>query len=61
MRLKNLGLTEDCRKVINKYTKFFANKKRETEFKNFYIEDKNNDNIDLIITSIILGIKSINK
>ena len=60
MRLKNLGLTEDCRKVINKYDRFFANKKRETEFKNFDIEDKNNDNIDLIITSIMLGIKSIN-
>ena len=61
MRLKNLGLTEDCRKVINKYAKFFANKKRETEFKNFDIDDKNNDNIDLIITSIMLGIKSINE
>lgn len=60
MRLKNLGLTEDCRKVINKYDRFFANKKRETEFKNFDIEDKNTDNIDLIITSIMLGIKSIN-
>lgn len=60
MRLKNLGLTEDCRKIINKYDRFFANKKRETEFKNFDIEDKNNDNIDLIITSIMLGIKSIN-
>lgn len=60
MRLKNLGLTEDCRNVINKYAKFFANKKREKEFKNFDIEDKNNDNIDLIITSIMLGIKSIN-
>jgi len=43
MRLKNLGLTEDCRNVINKYAKFFANKKREKEFKNFDIEDKNND------------------
>ena len=61
MRLKNLGLTEDCRKVINKYAKFFDNKKRETEFKNFDIDDKNNDNIDLIITSIMLGIKSINE
>ena len=61
MRLKNLGLTEDCRKIINKYAKFFGNKKREAEFKNFDIEEKNNDNIDLIITAIMLNIKSINE
>ena len=61
MRLKNLGLTEDCRNIINKYTKFFGNKKRENEFKNFDIEEKNNDNIDLIITAILLNIKSINE
>lgn len=61
MRLKNLGLTEDCRKIINKYAKFFGNKKRETEFKNFDIEEKSNDNIDLIITAIMLNIKSINE
>ena len=61
MRLKNLGLTEDCRKIISKYAKFFGNKKRETEFKNFDIDEKNNDNIDLIITAIMLNIKSINE
>src|SRR5699024_5654364 len=61
MRLKNLGLTEDCRKIINKYAKFFGNKKRENEFKNFDIEEKDNDNIDLIITAILLNIKSINE
>ena len=61
MRLKNLGLTEDCRKIISKYAKFFGNKKRETEFKNFDIEEKNNENIDLIITAIMLNIKSINE
>jgi len=61
MRLKNLELTEDCRKIISKYDKFFANKKRETEFKNFDIEEKNTDNIDLIITAIMLNIKSINE
>ena len=61
MRLKNLGLTEDCRNIINKYTKFFGNKKRENEFKNFDIEEKDNDNIDLIITAILLNIKSINE
>ena len=61
MRLKNLGLTEDCRNVIKKYAKFFGNKKRETEFKNFDIDEKNPDNIDLIITAILLNIKSINE
>jgi len=61
MRLKNLGLTEDCRNVIKKYAKFFGNKKRETEFKNFDVEEKNTDNIDLIITAILLNIKSINE
>jgi hypothetical protein len=61
MRLKNLGLTEDCRNVIKKYAKFFGNKKRETEFKNFDIDEKNTDNIDLIITAILLNIKSINE
>ena len=61
MRLKNLGLTEDCRNVIKKYAKFFGNKKRETELKNFDIDEKNTDNIDLIITAILLNIKSINE
>ena len=61
MRLKNLGLTEDCRNVIKKYAKFFGNKKRETEFKNFDIDEKNTYNIDLIITAILLNIKSINE
>ena len=61
MRLKNLELTEDCRNIINKYAKFFGNKKRENEFKNFDIEEKDNDNIDLIITAILLNIKSINE
>ena len=59
MRLKNLGLTEDCRKIVSKYAKFFGNKKREQDFKNFDIDDKNPDNIDLIITAILLNIKSI--
>lgn len=61
MRLKNLGLTEDCRAIIKKYSKFFANKKREAEFRNFDVEVKDNDNIDLIVTSIMLNIKSINE
>ena len=61
MRLKNLGLTDDERNIIKKYSKFFGNKKRETEFKNFDIDEKNVNNIDLIITAIMLNIKSINE
>ena len=61
MRLKNLGLTEECRNIIKKYAKFFGNKKRESEFKDFDIEVKDNDNIDLIVTAILLNIKSINE
>ena len=57
MRLNNLGLTNDCRKIISKYAKFFGNKKREQDFKNFDIDEKNQDNIDLIITAILLNIK----
>lgn len=59
MRLKNLGLSDDCRAVIKKYDRFFNNKTRESEFREFDIE-KDNDNIDYIVTSILLGIKSIN-
>ena len=61
MRLKNLNLTENERKVIKGYSKFFNNKKRENEFREFDIEEKNPDNIDYIITAILLGIKSINE
>ncbi len=58
MRIKNLGLDEECRKVIKKYSKFFNNKKREDLFRDFEIE-KNEDNIDYIVTAIILNIKSV--
>ena len=61
MRLKNLGLTEDCRNIIKNYSKFFNNKKRECNFKEFDIEEKTPDNIDYIITAILLEIKSINE
>ena len=60
MRLKNLGLSDECRAVIKKYNRFFNNKIRENDFKEFDIEDKNSENIDYIITAILLGIKSIN-
>ncbi len=61
MRLKNLGLTDEERIIIKKYNKFFNNKKRENEFKEFDIDKKNADNIDYIITSILLNIKSISE
>ncbi len=61
MRIKNLALTDDCREIVSKYAKFFGNKKREAEFKNFDIEEKTQYNIDLIITAIMLNIKSINE
>lgn len=60
MRLKNLGLKEECRGIIKEYSRFFNNKKRENEFKEFDAE-KDTDSINLIITSILLGIKSINE
>ena len=59
MRLKNLGLSDECRVVIKKYDRFFNNKTREKDFKEFDIE-KDSENIDYIVTSILLGIKSIN-
>lgn len=59
IRLKTLDLNDECKNVIKKYDRFFNNKTRENEFKNFDLEDKNSDNIDYIITSILLGIKSI--
>lgn len=59
MRLKSLGLEDKCRDAISKYTRFFNNKVRENDFKEFDIEEKNSDNIDYIITAILLNIKSI--
>ena len=59
MKLKDLELSDDCRNVIKKYMRFFNNKTRENEFINFDV-DKNSDTIDYIVTSILLGIKSIN-
>ena len=61
MRLKNLELTEDCRNIIKNYSKFFNNKKRENDFKAFDVEEKTPDNIDYIITAILLEIKSISE
>lgn len=59
MRLKNLNLSEECRNVIKKYSKFFNDKKREVKFRDFDI-DKTPDNIDYIVTAILLNIKATN-
>ena len=61
MTIKHLGLTDDERNIVKKYRKFFNDKKRENKFNNFDVEEKNNDNIDLIVTAILLNIKSINE
>ena len=60
MRLRNLNLDDDCRKIIKKYARFFNNKKREESFRVFDI-DKTPDNIDYVVTSILLNIKSISE
>jgi uncharacterized protein (TIGR02687 family) len=60
MILKNLGLKEDCRSIIKKYSTFFGNMKRESKFKEFDIVGKDYTNIDYIIIAILLGVKSIN-
>ena len=60
MLLKELGLTEDCRKIIKEYSRFFNNKIRLNEFKEVKVEEKNVDNIDYIITAILLDVKTIN-
>lgn len=60
MNLKALNLTEDCRNVIKKYSRFFNDKKRKKEFNDFDSAEKNAENIDYIVTSILLNIKSTN-
>ncbi|MGI6330049.1 MAG: BREX-1 system phosphatase PglZ type A [Bacilli bacterium] len=59
MRLKNLKLSNDFRSIIEKNHNFFKDKKREERFKLFEM-DKDLSNVDYIITSILLNIKSIN-
>lgn len=60
MKIKSLNLTDDERNVIKKNKDFFNNKKREDDFREFPIEIKNSQNIDSIITAVLLGIKTIN-
>ena len=54
----DLGLIEDNRNIIMQNKKFFGNQTRMQKFKDF-IAPKNNNTINYIITSVILGIKSI--
>ncbi len=60
VRLKNLGLGEDSRYYIQSNQKFFGNRKREDEFKK-RLELLKDNNINHIICSILLGIKSVNE
>ena len=60
MKIKSLNLTRDEEGVIKKNKDFFNNKKREDDFREFPIEKKNSQNIDYIITAVLLGIKTIN-
>ena len=60
IKLRSLGLKNEFRPLIIKYEKFFANNKRLIEFKNFDIE-KNVNNFDLVVTSVLLKIKTINE
>ena len=61
MWLKELGLKDDkvIYKLVKKNQKFFKDKKRRTKFNEFDIEEKNEDNINLIIISSLLNIKTI--
>lgn len=60
IKLRSLCLKNEFRPLIIKYEKFFANNKRLIEFKNFDIE-KNVNNFDLVVTSVLLKIKTINE
>lgn len=61
MWLKELGLKDDkiIYNLVKKNQKFFKDKKRRNKFNEFDIEEKNEDNINLIIISSLLNIKTI--
>ena len=61
MWLKELRLKDDkvIYNLVKKNQKFFKDKKRRTKFNEFDIEEKNEDNINLIIISSLLNIKTI--
>lgn len=61
MWLKELNLKDDKNiyNLVKKNQKFFKDKKRRNKFNEFDIEEKNDDNINLIILSSLLNIKTI--
>ncbi len=60
MILIDLGLSDACRQVVKNNESFFKDKTRREAFIKFDIKEKNPENIDYIITAILLGIKSVN-
>lgn len=60
MLLKEFNLSDNEHNIIKKYEKYFKDKQRKLRFAMFDEVDKNNDNIDLIITACLLNIKTIN-
>ena len=60
MLLKEFNLSDIEHNIIKKYEKYFKDKQRKLRFAMFDEVDKNNDNIDLIITACLLNIKTIN-
>lgn len=61
MWLKELHLKDDkvIYNLVKKNQKFFKDKKRRNKFNEFDIEDKNEENINFIILSSLLNIKTI--
>ena len=61
MWLKELGLKDEkvIYNLIKKNQKFFKDKKRRNKFNEFDLDEKNEDNINLIILSTLLNIKTI--
>ena len=61
MWLKELNLKDEktIYNLVKKNQKFFKDKKRRNKFNEFDIEEKNADNINLIILSSLLNLKSI--
>ena len=59
MLLSEFKLDNDMYDIVKNNEKFFKDKKRRAAFSNFSDIDMNEDNINLIIISVLLGIKSI--
>ena len=57
--IKELNLSDNEYNIIKKNQKFFKDKKRKAKFYEFDIENKDSNNINLIIIATLLNIKSI--